>query len=79
MARFGGDLTDPDGSEVVGHQVYPLLDTESTTEPVPVYRPETSGRKTEQTQPSPALADAPTVEVSAQRVPQEKKKSWWPF
>jgi protein phosphatase len=79
VARFGGDLTDPDGSEVVGHQVYPLLDTESTTEPVPVYRPETSGRKTEQTQPSPALADAATVEVSPQRVPQEKKKSWWPF
>ncbi len=39
VARFGGDgLSDPGDGESVGHQVYPLLDPESTTEPVPVYR-----------------------------------------
>jgi len=36
VAKFGGGLPNPDGSEPLGHQVYPLLDTESTTEPVPV-------------------------------------------
>lgn len=51
VARFSGDgLPASDGSEPVGHQVYPLLDTESTTEPVPIYKPENdaSARKTEQ-------------------------------
>jgi protein phosphatase len=39
IARFQGDgLPDPAGDETVGHEVYPLLDTESTTEPVPVYK-----------------------------------------
>jgi protein phosphatase len=39
VARVYGDgLPDPDKEEPVGHQVYPLLDTESTTQPVPVYR-----------------------------------------
>ncbi len=39
IARFSGDgLAEPESDEAVGHQVYPLLDTESTTEPVPVYR-----------------------------------------
>ena len=39
MARVHGDsLRDPGDGEAVGHQVYPLLDTESTTEPVPVYK-----------------------------------------
>jgi protein phosphatase len=39
VARFdGSNLADPAGDESVGHQVYPLLDPESTTEPVPVYR-----------------------------------------
>ena len=48
VARFSGDgLPAPDGSEAVGHQVYPLLDTESTTEPVPVYRPEADSPKRE--------------------------------
>ncbi len=38
VARVSGDgLKEADGEEAVGHQVYPLLDTESTTEPVPVY------------------------------------------
>ncbi len=38
IARLNGDgLPDPSGEETVGHEVYPLLDTESTTEPVPVY------------------------------------------
>jgi protein phosphatase len=39
IARFGGDgLTPPDEDEIVGYDVYPLLDTESDTEPVPVYK-----------------------------------------
>lgn len=39
IARFGGDgLKPPDSGESVGHEVYPLLDTESDTEPVPVYK-----------------------------------------
>ena len=38
VARFSGDtLGDPGDDEKVGHEIYPLLDTESTTEPVPVY------------------------------------------
>ena len=65
VARFGGDLPDADGSEAPGHQVYPLLDTESTTEPVPVYKPEdTAGRKTD---PSTTTTE-----------PGNKKK-WWRF
>jgi serine/threonine protein phosphatase PrpC len=79
VARFGGDgLPDPDGSEPVGHQVYPLLDTESTTEPVPVYRPEDDpgARKTEASPPPPdvmASDPAPSGDSAS------KKKSWWPF
>ncbi|HMH83670.1 MAG TPA: hypothetical protein VK531_12425, partial [Gemmatimonadales bacterium] len=41
VARFDGDgLRSANGSpdEDVGHQVYPLIDTETSTEPVPVYR-----------------------------------------
>lgn len=39
IGRLHGDgLPDPAGDETVGHEVYPLLDTESTTEPVPVYK-----------------------------------------
>ncbi|HEU4763964.1 MAG TPA: protein phosphatase 2C domain-containing protein [Gemmatimonadales bacterium] len=37
--RFDGEgLPLPDGNEAVGHQVYPLTEGDSTTEPVPVYR-----------------------------------------
>jgi protein phosphatase len=37
-ARFDGpSLPDPDGAAGVGHQVYPLTESEATTEPVPVY------------------------------------------
>lgn len=36
-ARFGGALPAPDGNASVGHQVYPLTEAETTTEPVPVY------------------------------------------
>ncbi len=44
VARLDGDgLNNPGDGESVGHQVYPLLDTESTTEPVPVYKPRESG------------------------------------
>jgi protein phosphatase len=64
VAKFGGGLPNPDGSEPLGHQVYPLLDTESTTEPVPVYKPEeTAGRKTE-----------PTT-----RKTDPGRKKWWLF
>jgi protein phosphatase len=39
VARFSGDgLKDPKNGDQVGHRVYPLLDGDSTTEPVPVYR-----------------------------------------
>src|SRR5204863_5539555 len=39
IARFDGEgLRPPDGGDDVGHQVYPLIDTETSTEPVPVYR-----------------------------------------
>lgn len=39
VARLSGeDLREPGQGEDVGHQVFPLLDPESTTEPVPVYR-----------------------------------------
>jgi serine/threonine protein phosphatase PrpC len=39
VARFDGDgLSKPEGDDSVGHQVFPLLDPESDTEPVPVYK-----------------------------------------
>jgi len=64
VARFGGGVPDPDGTEPLGHEVYPLLDTESTTEPVPVYKPEEApGRKTE---PKTRKTDP-------------GKKKWWQF
>lgn len=55
VARFGGPaLLEPDGNEPLGHQVYPLLDTESTTEPVPIYQPEPTPKQSERkTDPTP--------------------------
>ena len=39
IARFDGDGLRTSGEEeAVGHQVYPLIDTETSTEPVPVYK-----------------------------------------
>ena len=41
VARFDGDGLRTSGTglqEDVGHQVYPLIDTETSTEPVPVYK-----------------------------------------
>lgn len=42
IARFDGDGLRPpgtgDATGEMGHQVYPLIDTETSTEPVPVYR-----------------------------------------
>ncbi len=39
VARFDGDGLEESGDgDTVGHEVYPLLDTESDTEPVPVYK-----------------------------------------
>ena len=39
VARIDGDgLEESDDDASVGHEVYPLLDTESDTEPVPVYK-----------------------------------------
>ena len=52
IARFDGDGLRYSGSgqpEDVGHQVYPLIDTETSTEPVPVYkgsRPPVPNRET---------------------------------
>lgn len=77
VARFSGDgLPEPDGTETVGHHVYPLLDTESTTQPVPVYRPEEDPSR------------ATTQQVETPRKPpddrdgggrSEKGKKWWKF
>ncbi|MGH7704194.1 MAG: PP2C family protein-serine/threonine phosphatase, partial [Gemmatimonadales bacterium] len=37
-ARFEGDgLPEPTGDEEMGYQVYPLVEGEATTQPVPVY------------------------------------------
>lgn len=39
VARFDGDgLRPPEAGDVPAHQIYPLIDTETSTEPVPVYR-----------------------------------------
>jgi protein phosphatase len=39
IARFDGDgLRAASATDEVGHQVYPLIDTETSTEPVPVYK-----------------------------------------
>jgi protein phosphatase len=39
MARFDGDgLRSSEEREEVGYQVYPLIDTETSTEPVPIYK-----------------------------------------
>jgi len=39
IARFGGaGLRVAEAGDTPGHQVYPLIDTETSTEPVPVYR-----------------------------------------
>jgi protein phosphatase len=39
VARFDGEaLRQSKADEAVGHQIYPLIDTETSTEPVPVYK-----------------------------------------
>jgi protein phosphatase len=38
IARFEGDGLPDQTPEQAGHQVYPLIDTETSTEPVPVYK-----------------------------------------
>jgi len=39
VARFDGDgLRPADAREEVGHQIYPLIDTDTSTEPVPIYK-----------------------------------------
>src|SRR6266705_754257 len=39
LARFDGEgLRPPEPNAEMGYQVYPLIDTETSTEPVPVYR-----------------------------------------
>ncbi|MGH7569716.1 MAG: Stp1/IreP family PP2C-type Ser/Thr phosphatase [Gemmatimonadales bacterium] len=39
IARFEGDgLRTSSAQEEVGHQIYPLIDTETSTEPVPIYK-----------------------------------------
>ena len=69
IARFEGDgLRNPDGTQQgeVGHQVYPLIDTETSTEPVPVYkgsRPPVPNR--EKTNPSTRLILLAAIAVIA--------------
>jgi len=50
LARFDGDgLRSSRAGDEVGHRVYPLIDTETSTEPVPIYRgspPPVSARTT---------------------------------
>jgi hypothetical protein len=61
VARFEGDgLNDPDTSDEVGYQVYPLTEGESTTEPVPIYTgsPAPVSRKSQQRLMLLALAGA---------------------
>lgn len=51
VARFDGEGLSEAGEEApVGHEVYPLLDTESTTEPVPVYKGSAPPRPSDSTQ-----------------------------
>jgi protein phosphatase len=39
VVRVDGDgLRAADGADPIGHQVYPLIDTEASTDPVPVYK-----------------------------------------
>ena len=60
-ARFGGGgLPEPDGAAEVGHQVYPLTEAETTTEPVPVYTG--SPAPVPVTQPDPPMQEEPQVQ-----------------
>jgi protein phosphatase len=80
VARFSGDgLPAPDGTEAVGHQVYPLLDTESTTEPVPVYKPEEDTSKAVTQQVEAQKPPPRASEPAPQNEPEQPKKKWWPF
>ena len=69
IARFEGDgLRNSDGTQQgeVGHQVYPLIDTETSTEPVPVHkgsRPPVPNR--EKTNPSTRLILLAAIAVIA--------------
>ena len=83
VARFGGPaLPEPGGTSPMGHQVYPLLDTESTTEPVPVYLPEeqTKERKTEEQKKERKTEPAADRKTDpAQEKKPDAKKKWWQF
>jgi serine/threonine protein phosphatase PrpC len=81
VARFGGDgLPGPDGTEPIGHQVYPLLDTESTTEPVPVYRPEEDpNAKTIPVDQPLRRSAGGGRQPQGSKPDKEQKKKWWPF
>ncbi|MEO6066820.1 MAG: protein phosphatase 2C domain-containing protein [Gemmatimonadales bacterium] len=59
--RFDGEgLEPPDGQTAVGHQVYPLDEHESTTEPVPVYKGSPA--------PEPIAARKPQPESPSKRI-----------
>jgi PPM family protein phosphatase len=63
----GENLKSPGEEEAEGYQVYPLLDTESTTEPVPVYRgpgPEPEGEKEAAQMAIAAVASAAIITAS---------------
>jgi protein phosphatase len=65
IARFGGDaLRDPGPDDAVGHEVYPLLDPEDTTEPVPVYKGEPKPEPPRSTMIGTAAAAAAIVTAS---------------
>jgi protein phosphatase len=60
-ARFGGTgLPEADSTAEVGHQVYPLSEAETTTEPVPVYTGSPVPVPT--TQQDPPIAEEPQVQ-----------------
>jgi protein phosphatase len=57
MARFDGDgVKSVASGDEVGHQVFPLIDTEASTDPVPVYRgskPPVPAKQAKSSKPSP--------------------------
>jgi protein phosphatase len=56
MARFDGEGLRPSGpQEEVGHQIYPLIDTETSTEPVPIYKGSRPPVSTKEARPRPLM------------------------
>jgi protein phosphatase len=54
MARFDGEgLRSTGQQEEIGHQIYPLIDTETSTEPVPIYKGSRAPVPTKDARPRP--------------------------